>query len=238
MNPRAIRLPLLAAVLLLGAGQARAELIDFSYQWTVMPSAVIPGGTGTVTLSTAPDGAGQAELGSSTPTFIPGATVTTTSSATEPPDSFNTPLSMKLHLTDEKTGLSGDLSFSGTIAGQLTATSSTLTSTFDGPVTQELKLANRVYSVSIDPALVSLPAPGATSPGSIDARVSVASRGGPPFDPPGGGPPGGGPPGGGPPGGSPPIGAPEPSALLLGATAVLGLAARRVLCRRLPRQAA
>jgi hypothetical protein len=220
MRPRIIRLPLLlAAVVLLGAGQAKAELIDFSYQWSVMPTSVIPGGTGTVTLSTAPDGSAQAELGASTPTFVPGATVTTNSSATDPPDSFNTPFSMKVHLTDAMSGLAGDLSFSGTVAGELTGTTSALTSTFDEPVTKTLELGDHVYTVTIDPSLVNLPAPGATSPASIDARVTVASKGPGPVDPP-------------------PVGAPEPSALLLGATAVLGLAARRMLRHRLSRQAA
>ena len=82
MTPRTIRLPLLlTALVLLGASQARGEMIDFSYQWSVLPSSVIPGGTGSVTLATAPDGASQATLGSSSPTIIPGASVTTTSSA-------------------------------------------------------------------------------------------------------------------------------------------------------------
>src|SRR4051794_350508 len=92
-------LPLLTALVLLGAGQARADLVDFSYSWTAAP-AVIPSGTGIVTLAVAPDGDSQATLGSSTPTFVPGATLTTTSSATEPPDSFDTNFKMKLHLTD------------------------------------------------------------------------------------------------------------------------------------------
>jgi hypothetical protein len=209
---RTIRLlPLLTALVLLGAGQARSEMIDFSYQWTVLPSSVLPGGTGSVTLAAAPDGTSSAELGSSTPTFIPGATVTTTSSATEPPDSFNTAFSMKLHLTDTASALAGDLSFSGTIAGTLTLTTSALTATFDSPFTKTLELGNRVYTVTIDPSLVSLPAPGATSPASIDARVTVANK--PVVDPP--------------------TNTPEPTSLLLGATAVLGFAARSVWRRRM-----
>lgn len=206
---RTIRLlPLLTAVVLFGAGQVKAEMVGFSYQWTVLPTSVFPGGTGSVTLAATPDGTASAELGSSTPTFIPGATVTTTSSATDVVDVFDTPFSMSVKLTDTASGLFGDLSFSGTISGTLSATSSTLTATFDDPFTKTLTLGDKVYTVTIDPSLVSLPAPGATSPASIDARVTVAN------------------------GGVDPAPTPEPSSLILGATAVLGFAARRLLRRR------
>src|SRR3954466_10935865 len=119
---RTIRLlPLLTAVVLLGAGQARAEMVTFSYQWTAQPS-VISGGTGSVALAAVDPGSAPVEVGSSTPAFIHGATVTTTSSATDPADSFNTPFSMKLHLTDDASHESKDLTFVGTISGTLTAT--------------------------------------------------------------------------------------------------------------------
>jgi hypothetical protein len=212
---RTIRLlPLLTVLVLLGAGQANAETIGFSYQWTVLPTSVFPGGTGSVTLAAAPDGTSSAELGSSLPAFIPGATVTTTSSATDVPDTFSTPFSMKVHLIDTGTGLFGDLSFSGTISGTLTATTSGLSATFDDPFVKTLELGNHVFTVQIDPALVSLPVPGATSPASIDARVTVANKG--VVDPPNG--------------------VPEPSSLVLGATAVLGFAARRFWRRRPDKQ--
>ena len=47
---------------------------------------------------------GSATLGDTTGITIPGATVTTTSSATNPADSFQGAFSMKLHLTDTLAG--------------------------------------------------------------------------------------------------------------------------------------
>jgi hypothetical protein len=180
---RTIRLlPMLAVVVLLGAGQARADMIDFSYSWSVQPGSVFPGGTGSATLAAAADGTASAELGSSTPTFIPGATLTTTSSATDVPDSFGTTFSMKVHLTDTASSEAGDLTFSGSLAGTLTFSTSSLTATFDDPFTKTLTLGDHTYTVTIDPSLVSAPAPGATSPASVDAKVTVADAG--PVDPP------------------------------------------------------
>jgi hypothetical protein len=213
---RTIRLlPLLTAVVLLGAGQVRAEMIGFSYSWTAQPS-VIPGGTGSVALAAAVPGTSSAELGSSTPTFIPGATLTTTSSATTTPDSFSSPFNLKVHLTDTASNLSGDLTYSGTLAGKLTSTTSQLNATFSSPFTQMLTLGTHVYTVTIDPSLVNLPTPGATSPASIDAKVTVASAG---------------------PVGPPTHQTPEPASLVLGATAVLGLFARRAWRRLAARNA-
>jgi hypothetical protein len=202
---------LLTALVLLGATQARAEMIDFSYHWAAEPSPVIPGGTGSVSLAVAPDGNQQATAGSSVPVVIPGANVTTNSAATNPPDTFNTPFSMKLTLTDTASGATGILTFSGTISGTLTAGHSSLTSTFNNPLTETVTLGNHQYSVTIDPTLVNLPSPISTTPALIDALV-VASDKNPGHH------------GGG--GGGVPT-APEPSSLVLGATAVLGLAARR-----------
>jgi len=207
MKHRTVRLLfLLTALFLVGESRARAEMIDFSYSWTALPSSVIPGGTGSATFAVAPDGIASAELGSPTPVLVPGASITTTSSATNPPDSFRTSFSLKLRLTDSTSGQAGDLTFSGSLVGTLTATESQLVSTFTDPLTQSLTLGNHLYSVTIDPTLINLPNPGSSAPALIDARVSVAN--------------------------TTVAKTPEPSSLVLGATAVLGLAARRALARR------
>src|SRR4051812_39079358 len=83
MKRRTIRqlLMLTALVLLLGESRARADFVDYSYHWSVLPSSVLASGSGSVTIATAADGTATGELGSSTPVVIPGATVTTTSAA-------------------------------------------------------------------------------------------------------------------------------------------------------------
>jgi hypothetical protein len=202
-----VRLLLIPAVLvILGNGQARAEMIDFSYQWTVQPSVLPgqPGSSGSVLLSTAQPGTGQATLGDPGGTTIPGATVTTNSSATVPPDSFLANFTMKLHLTDSTSNTSGNLTFSGTVSGTLTSTQSILTGTFHNPLTQTLTLGGHLYTVSIDELFRPQP-PGSAALVQISAGVTVSKPGHPH-----------------------PTGTPEPSSLLLGATAMLGFAVRRL----------
>jgi len=195
----------LAAAALCAASTARADMIGFSYSWQALPSTVIPGGSGSVLLAPADGAQTSAELGGAA-TFIPGAEVRTTSSATSPPDTFNTPFHMKLTLTDTLSGASDFLVFDGTISGTLTTTTSTLTSTFDNPATKFLPLGGRVYSVTISPLLVSLPSPGPNA-ALIDARVQVSNA---PSNP-----------------GPPTQETPEPATLLLAGLAAAGLAARR-----------
>src|SRR5262249_7933593 len=112
------------ALFLLGAGAARADMIDFSYSWSVDPGSVLVGtnpanvtgnglSSGSVAIATAADGASSAVLGGGQ-AVIPTATVTTTGSAPpDAPDSFATPFSLKLHLTDTASGNAGDLTFAG-----------------------------------------------------------------------------------------------------------------------------
>jgi hypothetical protein len=200
-------LPLLALVLL-GEGRARAEFVDYSYHWSVAPGSVIPSGTGSALFALAPDGTASSEVGAATPTTVAGATVTTSSSATTTPDHFSTTYGLTLQLTDTASSESGTLTFSGTLSGTLTATSSALVASFNSPLTQQLTLGGHLYSVTIDPSLLNLPAPMAGSPAAINALVSVSSSSGNP-------PP-------------PTNNTPEPSSLVLGATAlVAGLYARR-----------
>jgi hypothetical protein len=210
--PRASAAALLLTLLFLDTGQARADLIDFSYSWTVQPAVITgpPTNSGFVMVSAAPDGNGSYDTTAATATAIPGATITTSSSATNPPDTFNTPFNVTLHLTDTTSGASKDLTFSGTVKGTLTATSASLTSTFSNPLTQTVNLGQNAYTVTIDPTLSNLPGPTSTTPALIDALVTAGHTGNPP----------------------PVTQSPEPSTLALSATAILGLAAQMLRKRR------
>ncbi|HEY7427148.1 MAG TPA: PEP-CTERM sorting domain-containing protein [Gemmataceae bacterium] len=158
-----------AALLLLGATtQLRADFMDWSYHWSITPSAVLTSGTGSVAMGLAQDGSGAST--------IPAATVTTTSSATAAaPDKYSVGYNLALHLTDNPSNQSGDLTFHGTVSGTVTATSSHLTNTFNDPTTQKLTLGGHTYSVTINPSLLTLPAPGSPNPPQINAQVSVAN---------------------------------------------------------------
>ena len=200
-------------------GPARADSIDFSYTWTVLPGPVFTGtnpesgngmSTGSVVVTAAPAGTSTATLNSLSPAFIAGAEITTTSSATGLPDSFSTPFQLQLELTDTLSGQSTTMLFSGTIAGELTATTSTLTSTFTSPASQSAVLGGREYFVAVDPMLANLPIPGSPTPALINATVVVNDREG---------------------GDTPIQETPEPGTLLLGAAALGGLAVRRWLRR-------
>src|SRR5262245_55480797 len=94
-----------AALLVVGATtQLRADFMDWSYHWSITPSAVLTSGSGSVAMGLAQDGSGAAN--------IPAATVTTTSSATATtPDTYNVGYNLALHLTDNTTNQSGDLTF-------------------------------------------------------------------------------------------------------------------------------
>jgi hypothetical protein len=200
------------AVALLPPGAARAELLDYSYHWSVSPGSVIPAGTGSVMLALAGDGSASSQVGAGSPTTIPAVTLTTSSSATTTPDTFNASYALSLHLTDTASGESGDLTFSGTLKGTLTATASTLVNKFGHPFTKHLKLGGHQYFVTIDPGQLNLPAPGAGSPAQVNGLVTI--RGNP----------------------NPPPGqqTPEPSALVL---AGVGLCSAGLAWRRLRRAA-
>ena len=120
---------------------------------------------------------------------------------------------LKLAITDNATHDTGTLTFTGSVGGTLSATTSTLTNTFV-PSPNKLTLDGHVYTVTIPPAALAPP----TSPQkNILATVSVTnvSNGGGGTPPPSGN-------------------SPEPSSLILAFTAVVFVAlavVRRSLAR-------
>jgi hypothetical protein len=197
--------------------------MDWSYHWSITPGPVLASGTGSVALGLAQDGTGAAT--------IPAATVTTTSATTDAaPDKYNVGYNLTLHLTDNPSNQSGDLTFHGTVAGTVSATSAHLTNSFSDPTTEKVRLGGHLYAVTINPTLLTLAAPGSAIPPQINALVSVTNAPGratgPQHAP---GPMVQPSPGGGGPVGPPIHSSPEPSSLALGmlASGWLGLAALR-----------
>lgn len=175
------RLALLSFAVL-GAGRASAEMVDYSYQWSTSSGGIVVGtnattgnglSTGSVAFALFADGTASAESGGG-PSVIPAASVSTTGSASDAaPDVFASPFDLTLRLTDAASGEFGDLTFTGTVNGSLTATASSLTADLDGPLTRALTLGAFVYEVTIDPASVSVPAP-VSPPALLGAFVRVS----------------------------------------------------------------
>ena len=175
----------------------------WSYSWTTTTPLV---GSNSAGVSITPlSGSGTA--GSD----IVAANLSVLSSApAETPDPVNGAWNLTLHLTDNASGDSGTLPFTGHFNGTVSATASDVNNTFNEPKIQSLSLGAHVYSVTI--GLYTPPGlPGTTLKGAIGANLSFSDVSPPPptTEPPP------------PPSPPPPIrNAPEPSSLAL---AVLGL---------------
>jgi hypothetical protein len=182
--------PLVALVLLLAAGAgARADFIQWSYNWNINPISVLSdSGNGSVSFTNQP---AQTASGNSDTV----ATNLKANSLADPatPDTLNNTgaYSLTLSLTDTASGQSGTLSFAGKLSGSFSKNSANITNAFTGPTTQTLFLGNDSYTVTIGPYSPPGP-PDSTNLGSIAAHVDVSAIG---------------------PSGNP---SPEPSALLLG----------------------
>jgi hypothetical protein len=141
-----------------GASQVRADYMNWSYSSDpnvpgVTASPTSPSGGGTVSLTDYTNHAG----GTSIPLI---AYLTSTSSTT--PITFNpagnpaTTYNLALTLTDNATHDSKTLHFNGSIAGTLTATTSTLVNTL-APGSQSVTFDGHTYTVSIPPVVLASP---------------------------------------------------------------------------------
>jgi hypothetical protein len=162
------------ALLLLPAGMARAELINWSFSWA--PS--------TQTLHADAPGAGTVSLASYGGTInshpgnlvgLAGAYVTYSSQATDAaPDHFsNAPFGLTLTLTDNATHQTGTLTYTGFFSGDLSATSSGLGVTLGSPSAPGLTLGGHFYAVALGP-YIAPPYPSTGLPGILVANVTVS----------------------------------------------------------------
>jgi hypothetical protein len=227
MNRLNARLLALAIALVL-AGSARADFTDWSFSWSLNPAGpTFTNGNSNVAFAIAPGGAGAAT--------IPIGNITASSSSLAT-DSFNTPFSLVLHLKDNPSSASGNLTWNGLIAGAVGPTSSTLVNNFSGAASQSITLGSHTYQVTIEPftnAVINAPGGASTL---LDAQVVVsnATTGGGGNN--GGGNNGGGNNKGGGTQGGQVQNVPEPSTLVLAGCAVSLAGLGR--CRRRARRGA
>jgi hypothetical protein len=195
-----------ALVVALGVwtAQARADSVDWSYNWAPGSSAVMAtSGSGLVLLS------GQAQTSVSGDSDVVAANVRTV--GTSASTFSNAGYSLTLNLTDAASGKTGSLTFTGAFDGALSANSAKIGNTFTGLTSQTITLGGNQYVVTMT-SYVPPGGPTAFNEGAIGASVSVSNLGI------------------GVPQGGPPSTVPEPSALLLaglGCTALVGWRARR-----------
>jgi hypothetical protein len=164
-------LPLLAVLALFGESRARAEMVNYSYHWSVTPSPpVFTSGGSIVQMAIQPDGSTSSPNGGTG--TITAAKISTSNSGTN--DSFHVGYQVKLTLTDTLSNTPGDFTYNGTVAGSLIGNNSSLVSTFSSPVTVTKTLGNFVYAVTITPTL-SILGPG--SQVSLNAVVKIGPNG-------------------------------------------------------------
>jgi hypothetical protein len=158
------RFSLIALLVLGGTVQSRA---DFMYQWSIAPAPVIASGTGSVALALAQAGSGASS--------IPVETITTSSSATSAaPDVYKVGYTLTLDLKDDSSSQSGALTFHGLLSGTVTATTANITNSFSDP-TEQLRLGSHLYSVTLNPSLMTLAPPGASVLPQVNALVHVTN---------------------------------------------------------------
>jgi len=160
--------------LLLGGQSARADFMNWSYQWSIGPRPVFTGGTGTVAMALGQSGRGASH-------FQAAAVTTSSSAPASSPDRFNNSFNLTLHLTDRASHTSGNLTFQGRIRGTLTSSGAHLSETFSTSL-EHLRLGGHVYWVSLPNRLMLQP-PGASTVPSLTATVRVANVWNPPPRP-------------------------------------------------------
>jgi hypothetical protein len=179
--------------------QARADFIPWSYTFSSSPGTVsADGGAGSVKILPS-SGSGLNGIKD-----ILAAQLQTI--AANPPagqaNFTNAPYSLTITLHDGASGKSGSLTFGGTLGGWFNASTASITSKFNNPITQQITLGQDIYAVTIG----SFKSPGGSSSGTfgrIGADVLVSG-----------------------PGTTPPRAAPEPATLALAALGASALAAR------------
>ncbi len=161
------------AVFLTTGSVAQADLVHWSYSWSRSPSEVLANAPGTsyVSLTSEPV---QNVVGDSD---IVSTNLRTVSNAPDgTPDHFtNKAYVLTLTLTDQASGQTGNISFSGVLNGTVSAHSANIANTFNNPTMQSIVLGNYKYTVTL-PYYTPPGPPSSTNAGSISAHVMVTGE--------------------------------------------------------------
>jgi hypothetical protein len=197
-----------AALMLVCPFAVYAEPISFGYNFQT-PSSVTgdAGNFGVVSFSTT--NGGQA---SGTATLTAASLTAVTSAPSNNPDTFSgETYNVQLQLTDNASGKSGALNFTGKLFGSLTPTAANITTSFS-PAMRTLVLGSDLYKVTVGP-LVPPTTPNPTVVGTLFATVSAQAEGSQQTV-------------------TQTSNSPEPGSLLLGILGVTGFALSRRMARR------
>jgi hypothetical protein len=158
-----------ALIVCLWSGAARADLIQWTYDWSRTPSKIFSdNGQGWITLT---DESQKSVVGDSA---IVATNLDTFSTAPRTnPDTFtDKEYTLNLRLVDQASGQLGTLHFVGRLDGTLSADHANITNTFLGQTTQKLQLGENLYTVVLNSYSPPGP-PGAFNHGAISALATV-----------------------------------------------------------------
>jgi hypothetical protein len=163
------------ALLFVANTSARADLLQWSYNWTPsnLKVAANAGGSGYLSLTNEPT---KSANGPSNTVVTNLRTFSTAPFNT--PDIFNhAAITYTLQLTDHASGKTGSVSFSGYFSGSITGSYANVQLTFTSPMTESLTLGGNKYTVALGTYSPPGP-PGDANAGGLNAFVTVAPSSG------------------------------------------------------------
>jgi hypothetical protein len=143
--------PAVCAAFFFASSEARAEIIHYTYSWTASPFVLEADNQGT----------GGVAFTSQRPSHVTNSQsiIATNLMSFSSADSRhadhirNKKVLLTLHLTDDQTHASGNMTFAGLVNGWFTENTVRLTLTFLGPLKKKLHLGHHNYVVSLPPKI-------------------------------------------------------------------------------------
>jgi hypothetical protein len=161
---KSISLSIVLMLVLCGSNAARAEFMDWSYHWSISPAPVMASGTGTVSVALGWAGTGSTNL-------LAAALTTSSVASASQPDVYHDKVNMTLHITDQATHQSGNLTFTGSLNGWVTGNNAQLRLNISTP-TEHIDIGGHEYWVRL-PEVTQLLHPGSSTVPTLYAQVQV-----------------------------------------------------------------